>query len=73
MGLCPVRVETPPRKSGLCSWMDREPNWTIYPVQTQTAGRLPWPVANSNLDAEQVYDTMVQKVSPQTIKSAVIV
>jgi len=53
--------------------MDREPNWTIYPVQTRTAGRLPWPVANSNLDAEQVYDTMVQKVSPQTIKSAVIV
>ena len=37
----------PPRSCGLGCWMVLEPNRTVYPVQTRTAGGLPGPVANT--------------------------
>jgi len=37
----------PPRSSGSCFWTGLEPNRTVFPVQTRTAGGLPGPVANT--------------------------
>ena len=37
----------PPRNSGSGFWTGLEPNRTIFPVQTKTAGGLPGPVANT--------------------------
>jgi len=42
----------PPRRCGSGFWMVLEPNLTVYPVQTQTAGGLPGPIANTSLNAE---------------------
>jgi len=30
--------------------MGLEPNWPVFPVQTRTAGGLPWPVANTRIE-----------------------
>jgi hypothetical protein len=38
----------PPRSSGLGFWTCLEPNRTVFPVQTQTPGGLPGPVANTS-------------------------
>jgi len=37
----------PPRRCGSDFWTVLEPNRTVYPVQTRTAGGLPGPVANT--------------------------
>jgi len=37
----------PPRSSGSGFWTGLEPNRTVFPVQTRTAGGLPGPVANT--------------------------
>jgi len=37
----------PPRSSGSGFWTGLEPNQTVFPVQTGTAGGLPGPVANT--------------------------
>ena len=37
----------PPRSSASGFWMGLEPNRTVFPVQTRTAGRLPRPIANT--------------------------
>ena len=42
-------VTIPPRQSGSGSWTGLEPNRTIFPVQTWTAGGLPGPVSNTSL------------------------
>jgi len=39
----------PPRSSGSGFWTGLEPNRTVFPVQTRTAGGLPGPVANTTL------------------------
>ena len=39
----------PPRVSGSGFWPGLEPNRPVCAVQTRTAGRLPGPVANTNL------------------------
>jgi len=39
----------PPRSSRSCFWSGLEPKWPVFTVQTQTAGGLPGPVANSIL------------------------
>ena len=39
----------PPRISGSGIWTVLEPNRTVFPVQTRTAGGLPGPVANTRL------------------------
>jgi len=36
------------RSSGSGVWTVQEPNWTVFPVQTRTAGVLPRPVANTS-------------------------
>jgi len=38
----------PQTTSGVRFWTVLEPNWTIFPVQTPTAGRLPGPIANTS-------------------------
>jgi len=40
----------PPRSSGPGFWTVLEPNRTVFLVQTQTAGGLPRPVANSSIE-----------------------
>jgi len=37
----------PPRLCGSGFWMVLDPNWTVFPVRTRTAGGLPRPVANT--------------------------
>jgi len=37
----------PPRSSGSGFWKGLEPNRTVFPIQTRTAGGLPGPVANT--------------------------
>jgi len=39
----------PPRCNGLCFRLVPKSNWTVFPVQTQTAGGLPGHVANTSL------------------------
>jgi len=36
-----------PRRCGSGFWTVLEPNWTVFPVRTRTAGGYPWPVANT--------------------------
>jgi len=43
-------VSGPPRSSGSGFWTVLEPNRTVFLVQTQTAGRLPGPIANTSWD-----------------------
>jgi len=38
----------PPRHSGAAFWTKREPNWTVFPVQSRTTGGLPGPDANTH-------------------------
>jgi len=40
-------VSRPPTCCGLSFWTVQEPNRTLFPVQTQTAGRSPRPIANT--------------------------
>jgi len=39
----------PPREGGSGFWTGLEPNWPVFLVQTRSAGGLPGPVANTNL------------------------
>jgi len=49
-----------PRSSGLGFWIGLELNWTVFPVQTRTAGGSPGPVANTRgrrrLYEERLFD-----------------
>jgi len=47
MGFCPVWVITPPRPGRCSFWLGLEPDWTILPVQTQTAARFSGPIADT--------------------------
>jgi len=47
-GLCPVRVTTPPRHSGLGFGPGLELDRTERQVKTRTTGVLPGPVRNTN-------------------------
>ena len=49
MVLCPAWLTNLPRHSASGFWPGLEPNRQFFAVQTQTAGRLPGPVANTTL------------------------